>query len=75
MKFSYMLGAAVALLAAVVPVQAQPYPNKPIRLIVPFPAGGAADLAARIVTQALSEVAWTAAGHRQSRRRRRRHRR
>ncbi len=57
MKLSCVLGAAVALLAAVVPVKAQqPYPNKPIRLIVPFPAGGAADLAARIVNQALSEA-------------------
>jgi tripartite-type tricarboxylate transporter receptor subunit TctC len=56
MKFSYMLGSAIALLAAVVPLQAQTYPNKPIRLIVPFPAGGAADLAARTVTRALSEV-------------------
>ena len=33
---------------------AQPYPNKPIRMIVPFPPGGAADLAARTVVQALS---------------------
>jgi tripartite-type tricarboxylate transporter receptor subunit TctC len=57
MKLSCVLGAAVALLAAVVPVQAQQaYPNKPIRLIVPFPAGGAADLAARSVNQALSEA-------------------
>ncbi len=35
---------------------AQAYPNKPIRLIVPFPAGGAADITARILTQALSET-------------------
>lgn len=35
---------------------AQAYPNKPIHLIVPFPAGGAADISARIVTQALSEA-------------------
>ncbi|MFZ2737438.1 MAG: tripartite tricarboxylate transporter substrate binding protein [Burkholderiaceae bacterium] len=35
---------------------AQTFPNKPIRIIVPFPAGGAADLAARTVMRALSEV-------------------
>jgi tripartite-type tricarboxylate transporter receptor subunit TctC len=56
MKLLYLLRVAIALLAAVVPLQAQPYPYKPIRLIVPFPAGGAADLSARTVTQALSQV-------------------
>ncbi len=56
MKLSHVLAATIALLAAVAPVWAQPYPNKPIRLIVPFPAGGAADITARIVTQALSEA-------------------
>jgi len=34
---------------------AQTYPNRPIKLIVPFPPAGAADLTARIVTKALSE--------------------
>jgi tripartite-type tricarboxylate transporter receptor subunit TctC len=56
MRLCYAIGAAVALLA-VAPAEAQqPYPNKPIRMIVPFPAGGAADLAARIVNQALSDT-------------------
>jgi tripartite-type tricarboxylate transporter receptor subunit TctC len=31
------------------------FPNKPIRLIVPFPAGGSADLVARAMTQALAD--------------------
>jgi len=36
------------------PAGAQDYPEKPIRLIVPFPAGGPTDTAARIVAQGLS---------------------
>lgn len=33
----------------------QTYPNKPVRLIVPFPAGGATDVFARVISQKLGE--------------------
>ncbi len=37
--------------------QAQPYPNKPLRLIIPFPgAGGGADFVGRVAGQKLSEA-------------------
>ena len=35
--------------------QAQAYPNKPIKMIVPFPAGGTTDIVARLVAQRMSE--------------------
>lgn len=34
---------------------AQPFPTKPIRVIVPFPAGGGADVVTRIVTSKMTE--------------------
>jgi tripartite-type tricarboxylate transporter receptor subunit TctC len=49
---------AVATLALVAATQAgaQAWPTKPIRLVVPFPPGGAVDFYARVVQQPLSEL-------------------
>ena len=47
--------AAIGLgLNAVGTATAQSYPDKPIKLIVPFPAGGTVDVIARLVGQPLA---------------------
>jgi tripartite-type tricarboxylate transporter receptor subunit TctC len=53
--FAWLAALAVGALAAA-PVAAQDYPSKPIRIIVPFAAGGPADIYARFVGQRLSET-------------------
>jgi tripartite-type tricarboxylate transporter receptor subunit TctC len=45
------LGLVVACLST--PSMAQAYPSKPIKLIIPFPAGGATDIVGRVVAQQL----------------------
>ncbi|HWP17248.1 MAG TPA: tripartite tricarboxylate transporter substrate binding protein [Xanthobacteraceae bacterium] len=48
--------AAVAAVSALTCANAQPYPSKPIRFIVPFPAGGSTDVGARLIGEYLSRV-------------------
>ena len=48
----------IALLAVVIPlaVEAQEWPSRPLRFIVPFPAGGSTDVAARLIGEHLSRT-------------------
>jgi tripartite-type tricarboxylate transporter receptor subunit TctC len=50
-----LLGFGAILLTFAGAAQAQTYPSKPIKLIVPWPPGGGVDTAARMISQPLSE--------------------
>ena len=47
---------AVTALLAALPAQAQQYPNKPVRIIVPYAAGGTSDILARQIGPKLTET-------------------
>ena len=45
----------IAALAVSNAALAQQYPDKPVKIIIPFPAGGVTDIAGRLIAQRLSE--------------------
>jgi tripartite-type tricarboxylate transporter receptor subunit TctC len=58
MKTSRILAAlcaAMLLAAGSLTVHGQDYPNKPVRIVVPYPAGGTTDIMARLLSQKLGE--------------------
>jgi tripartite-type tricarboxylate transporter receptor subunit TctC len=55
LRFTAVITAFILSLGCTGIASAQDYPNRPVRIIVPYPAGGSNDIAARIVAQKLSE--------------------
>jgi len=55
LRFCIAFGAAALAVTASVAVQAEEWPTRPITMIVPFPAGGSADVVARLVAAELSD--------------------
>jgi tripartite-type tricarboxylate transporter receptor subunit TctC len=55
MNFKFIWLCAALALGCSSLTQAQDYPNKPVKLIVPFPPGGGTDILARPIAQKLSE--------------------
>jgi tripartite-type tricarboxylate transporter receptor subunit TctC len=53
-QFLQLMGAAL-LLAAPRAAGAEDYPTRPVRIVVPYPAGIAPDIASRLIAQSLSE--------------------
>jgi tripartite-type tricarboxylate transporter receptor subunit TctC len=50
------LALLVGLIAIAAPGHAQDYPSQPVKIVVPFAAGGGADVVARIVAQSLGDA-------------------
>ena len=50
-----LFAAALLIMVSAPSAAAQEYPNRPIRIVVPFPAGGPTDILSRVIGQRMSE--------------------
>ena len=55
-KRAFALAAAATLAAAASEASAQAYPNRPVRILVPFPAGAGVDIVARMLGLPLTDL-------------------
>jgi len=56
MKFTIAFICVLLSLVLTAPANAQSYPNKPVRVVVPYPPGGPTDIVARVLFQQVSEA-------------------
>jgi tripartite-type tricarboxylate transporter receptor subunit TctC len=49
------MGFALAAIVLCTAVKAQPFPSKPLRIVVPFPPGGAADITSRVLGEFMAK--------------------
>ena len=56
MKFILVLLSGLISLMLSAPVNSQTYPNKPVRVVIPYPPGGPTDIVARVLFQQVSEA-------------------
>ena len=54
-RFAFLRGSALVLLLLAFSAQAQPYPNRSVRIIVPYPPGSGTDIVARLLGQRIGE--------------------
>ena len=54
-RFAFLRGSALVLLLLAFGAQAQPYPNRSVRIIVPYPPGSGTDIVARLLGQRIGE--------------------
>ena len=53
---SFIQAATCAALPAALPAWGQSWPDKPLRMVIPFPPGGPVDAAGRVIAQALGDA-------------------
>ena len=55
-RLAVLAGAALALAAITTTAPAQDFPNRPIRMVIAFPAGGPTDFVGRLLAEKLKDI-------------------
>src|SRR5262245_32828487 len=55
-KYLSYIGISIAVMQSITAANAQGFPNRPVRIVVPFAPGGATDIVTRVIGQKLNET-------------------